>query len=241
MYATKTFANMVSNAVMPAELKNINQDVNAILGNYMDDPKNLYEFIVYRWPIVSQIVIAGDRTGPFGYPLKTQPKRVFPFGLEQFKLPLMLDGSLDIPTVDQLLSTQDRECTALFERHKNTKFMNPELTGYYQLDRYGDYERETLTLDEKKKVREEYKLIVREFALDNLNLTTSPAEFEIALNLFLDNYGDTGYKRYLIDKVLGDKAKDIVIDEADGNENMGVDGLLLQNLEKAIEEFETVK
>jgi hypothetical protein len=242
MYGIKTFGNMVSNAVMPAELKNINQDVNAILGNYMNDPKEWYEYIVYRWPIVSQIVVAGDRTGPFGYPLKTQPKRVFPFGLEQFKLPLMLDGSLDIPTVDQLLSTEDRECTALFERHKNTKFMNPELTGYYQLDRYGDYERETLTLDEKKKAREEYKLIVREFALDNLNLTTSPAEFEIELNLFLDNYDNgRGYKRYLIEKVLGDKAKDIVIDDIDGVMNMNVDGLLLQNLEKAVEEFNTVK
>jgi hypothetical protein len=241
LYLSKTAGNLINNAVMPAEIKNINQDVNAILGNYMDDPKTFYEFAVYRWPIISDIVINGERTGPFGYPLKTQPKRVFPFGLEQFKLPLMLDGSLDIPTVDELLSTEDRDAVALFERHKNTSFNNPDITGYYQLDRYGDYERETLSLEEKKKVREEYKLVLREFALKNMDLKTSPALFNTKLSLFLKRYKRTGYKRYIIDKVLGDKAKDIVIDKSDAILNMGVRGLMMQDIEEAIKEFETVK
>jgi hypothetical protein len=241
LYLSKTAGNLINNAVMPAEIKNINQDVNAILGNYMDDPKTFYEFAVYRWPIISDIVINGERTGPFGYPLKTQPKRVFPFGLEQFKLPLMLDGSLDIPTVDELLSTEDRDAVALFERHKNTSFNNPDITGYYQIDRYGDYERETLSLEEKKKVREEYKLVLREFALKNMDLKTSPALFNTKLSLFLKRYKRTGYKRYIIDKVLGDKAKDIVIDKSDAILNMGVRGLMMQDIEEAIKEFETVK
>jgi hypothetical protein len=115
VYLSKTAANILSNLTLPAEMKNLNQDIMAMVGQYMDDPKQFHEFVVYRWPIIGSAVIDGDKTGPFGYPLKVQPKRIFPIGTEQFKLPLMLDGTLDVPTIDQLLSTEDAQYTALFE------------------------------------------------------------------------------------------------------------------------------
>jgi hypothetical protein len=247
VYLGKSAANILSNLTIPAEMKNINQDVMAIMGQYMDDPKQFHEFIVYRWPIIGSAVIEGDKTGPFGYPLKMQPKRVFPIGTEQFKLPLMLDGTLDVPTIDQLLSTEDAQYTALFERNKNDKFLKPGISGYYKLNKYGDYERETFTLEEQKKIREEYKLIMREFAEKNIGLTQSPEEFDTRLGLFLGLYGietgknrvqTMGYKRYIVNKVMGSKANDILLDAADGLINMNKDQMLIDKIKETEEGFE---
>jgi hypothetical protein len=237
MYLSKTAGNIINNAVMPAELKNLNQDVNAILGNYMDDPKEFLDFVVYRWPIISSAVIEGDKTGPFGYPLKTQPKRVFPIGLEQFKMPLMLNGSLNIPTVDELLSTEDATYTNLFIRNDNDTFLNPKINGYYKVDDYGDYVRETFTLEQRKQIREEYKILMREFAEQNIDVNT-PFDFKINLSMFLSFYEDVGYQRYIINKVLGPDAKSIVIDGGDALINMGVDEMLFQKIESGMKQFE---
>ena len=236
-YGSKTIGNIVNNAVMPAELKNLNQDVNAVLGNYMDDPKNLWDFMVYRWPIVSSVVIQGDKTGPFGYPLKTQPKRVFPLGLEQFKMPLMVNGSLNIPTVDELLSTEDAAYTNLFIRNDNDTFLNPKISRYYKVDDYGDYVGEIFTLEQRKQIRDEYKLIMREFAEQNMDVNT-PFDFKTNLSLFLSFYKDEGYQRYIVNKVLGPDAKSIVIDVGDALINMGVDEMLFQKIESGMKQFE---
>jgi hypothetical protein len=247
MYLSKTAANILSNLTLPAEMKNLNQDIMAMVGQYMDDPKQFHEFVVYRWPIIGSAVIEGDKTGPFGYPLKVQPKRIFPIGTEQFKLPLMLDGTLDVPTIDQLLSTEDAQYTALFERNKNDKFLKPGISGYYKLDKYGDYEKHTFTLDEQKKIREEYKLIMREFAAANINKTQSPELFDGRLKIFLQLYGSKtgksnvltmGYKRYIINKVMGAEADNIILDKVDGVINMNVNKLLLDEVEQIEEGFE---
>jgi hypothetical protein len=236
-YLSKTAGNIVSNAVMPAELKNLNQDVNAFLGNYMEEPKDIWDFMVYRWPIISSVVIQGDKTGPFGYPLKTQPKRVFPLGLEQFKMPLMLNGSLNIPTVDELLSTEDATYTNLFIRNDNDTFLNPKISRYYKVDDYGDYVGETFTLEQRKQIRDEYKIIMREFAEQNINVNT-PFDFKTNLNLFLNFYKEVGYQRYIVNKVLGPEAKSIVIDVGDALINMGVDEMLFQKIESGMKQFE---
>jgi len=246
MYGGKSIGNLVSNLTMPAAMKNINQDVMAMLGQHMDDPKTFKEFVVYRWPIIGSVVIEGEKTGPFGYPVKTQPKRVFPIIAEPFKLPLMLDGSIDLPTVDQLLSTEDAKYTALFVRNNNDKFLNPEISGYYKADKYGDFERKTFSLEQRKKIKEEYKLLMREFAEQNINVVQSPKEFNTNLKLFLSLYGaemgkntvtTVGYKRYIINKVMGAEAKDILLDEADGFYNMGKDELTLDKIKKTEEGF----
>jgi hypothetical protein len=237
MYLSKTAGNIINNAIMPAELKNLNQDVNAVLGNYMDDPKEFLDFVVYRWPIISSAVIEGDKTGPFGYPLKTQPKRVFPIGLEQFKMPLMLNGSLNIPTVDELLSTEDATYTNLFIRNDNDTFLNPKISGYYKVDDYGDYVRESFTLEQRKQIREEYKILMRQFAEQNIDVNT-PFDFKTNLSLFLSFYEDVGYQRYIINKVLGPDAKSIVIDGGDALINMGVDEMLFQKIESGMKQFE---
>lgn len=237
MYLSRTAGNIINNAVMPAELKNLNQDVNAVLGNYMDDPKEFLDFVVYRWPIISSAVIEGDKTGPFGYPLKTQPKRVFPIGLEQFKMPLMLNGSLNIPTVDELLSTEDATYTNLFIRNDNDTFLNPKISGYYKVDDYGDYVRESFTLEQRKQIREEYKILMRQFAEQNIDVNT-PFDFKTNLSLFLSFYEDVGYQRYIINKVLGPDAKSIVIDGGDALINMGVDEMLFQKIESGMKQFE---
>jgi hypothetical protein len=247
MYLSKTAANILSNLTLPAEMKNLNQDIMAMVGQYMDDPKQFHEFVVYRWPIIGSAVIEGDKTGPFGYPLKVQPKRIFPIGTEQFKLPLMLDGTLDVPTIDQLLSTDDARYTALFERNKNDKFLKPGISGYYKLDKYGDYEKQTFTLEQQKKIREEYKLIMREFAEENIDLVQSPKEFNLRLKIFLGLYGaetgknrvgTVGYKRYIINKVMGAEANNILLDEADGLYNMNEDQLILDKIKETEEGFE---
>jgi hypothetical protein len=183
------------------------------------------------------VVIQGDKTGPFGYPLKTQPKRVFPLGLEQFKMPLMLNGSLNIPTVDELLSTEDATYTNLFIRNDNDTFLNPKISRYYKVDDYGDYVGETFTLEQRKQIRDEYKIIMREFAEQNINVNT-PFDFKTNLNLFLNFYKEVGYQRYIVNKVLGPEAKSIVIDVGDALINMGVDEMLFQKIESGMKQFE---
>jgi hypothetical protein len=236
LYGERTAGQTINTLLMPAEIKNLNQDVMAVLGKHMDEPKEFLEYVVYRWPVVSDIVIKKDKTGPFGYPVRTMPKRVFPIGLEQFKLPFMLNGSLDIPTVDQLLTSEDKKCLDLFERNKNTRYANMDISSYYQVNKFGDYEKKSFTKEETAKMREEYKLIMRQFALKNMK-ENRPTIFNARLDGFLKMYGRSnrtlGYKRYILNKVFGPKAKDMILEQGDEIVNLKGKGLLKQNIREA--------
>lgn len=237
IYKNKTLANIINNAVVPAEIKNIGQDINAVLDNYLDDPRTFTELVVYRWPIISNIFIDKDKSGPFGLPLEVEPKRVFPIGLEQFKLPLMENGTLEIPDVDKLMSSKEREYVALFMRNNSDKFLNPDMSGYYKLNDYKEFVRETFTDEQRKMIRDEYKVVMREFAEKNMRVNT-PLDFDVKLNLFLNSYKRKGYKRYILNKVLGEEAKSVLIDESDAIVNMKSNGLLVQKLRDAMKDFE---
>jgi hypothetical protein len=245
LYLSKTAGNIVNTSVMPAELKNLNQDILAVTGASMDDPKTFMEFAVYRWPVVSSIVIEKDKTGPFGYPVKTAPKRVFPIGTEQFKLPLMVEGTLNIPTVDELLATEDAKCLYLFERMKNDKYAKMDISSYYQIDKYGNYDKKTFTKDEISAMREEYKLIMRDFALKNMEEKSS-LMFDANLKVYLALYGQDkgytkfGYKRYIIDKVLGDKAKNIILDSPDEILNIQTMGMTQKQIDEIMEKLKPI-
>ena len=242
LYLSKTAGNIVNTSIMPAELKNLNQDIMAITGQYMDDPKSFKDFAVYRWPVISNIMIEKDKTGPFGYPVKTPPKRVFPVGTEVFKLPLMINGSLSVPTVDELLATEDAKCLYLFERMNNDKYAKMDISSYYQIDKYGNYDKKSFTKEEVDAMRGEYKLIMREFALKNMNEKV-PLMFDVNLKVYLSLYGRDkgyskfGYKRYIVDKVLGDKAKNIILDNADEILNIGTMGMTDEQIEKIMNEL----
>jgi hypothetical protein len=245
LYLSKTAGNIVNTAVMPAEMKNLNQDIMAITGQYMDDPKSFMEFAVYRWPVVSSILIDKEKTGPFGYPLPTTAKRVFPIGTEQYKLPIMIDGSLNIPTVDNLLSTEDAKYLSLFERNKSDKFAKMDISSYYKLDKYGNYEKKSFTREQVDAMREEYKLVMREFAEKNIDVNV-PAMFDVNLKVFLSTYGmdkglgTMGYKRYILNKVFGKEAKNMIIDQADALINLQNMGLTNQQIERLMESFEEI-
>jgi len=245
LYLSKTAGNIVNTAIMPAELKNLNQDIMAITGQYMDDPKSFMEFAVYRWPVVSSILIDKEKTGPFGYPIPTAAKRVFPIGTEQYKLPIMIDGSLNIPTVDNLLSTEDAKYLSLFERNKSDKFAKMDISSYYKLDKYGNYEKKSFTREQVDAMREEYKLVMREFAEKNIDVNV-PAMFDINLKVFLSTYGmdkglgTMGYKRYILNKVFGNEAKNMIIDQADALINLQNMGLTNQQIERLMESFEEI-
>jgi hypothetical protein len=211
----------------------------------MDDPKSFMEFAVYRWPVVSSILIDKEKTGPFGYPIPTAAKRVFPIGTEQYKLPIMIDGSLNIPTVDNLLSTEDAKYLSLFERNKSDKFAKMDISSYYKLDKYGNYEKKSFTREQVDAMREEYKLVMREFAEKNIDVNV-PAMFDINLKVFLSTYGmdkglgTMGYKRYILNKVFGNEAKNMIIDQADALINLQNMGLTNQQIERLMESFEEI-
>jgi hypothetical protein len=157
----------------------------------------------------------------------------------------MIDGSLNIPTVDNLLSTEDAKYLSLFERNKSDKFAKMDISSYYKLDKYGNYEKKSFTREQVDAMREEYKLVMREFAEKNIDVNV-PAMFDINLKVFLSTYGmdkglgTMGYKRYILNKVFGNEAKNMIIDQADALINLQNMGLTNQQIERLMESFEEI-
>jgi hypothetical protein len=245
MYLERTGGGIINTIAMPAEVKNLNQDVMAILGKHMDDPKSFLEFAVYRWPVIGDIVINKDKTGPFGYPVRTQPKRVFPIGLEQFKLPLMVDGSLSIPTIDELLSTEDAKFLYLFERNKNNKYADMDITSYFEINKFGKFDKKSFTKEETDLMRDKYKLIMREFAIANMD-ENRPTMFNEKLKLFLDTYGRNiikdgkksfGYRRFILNEVFGDRAKTMILNQDDEIINLKEKAFTKQQIDEKIQDL----
>jgi hypothetical protein len=110
-----------------------------------------------------------------------------------------------------------------------------DIKSYYKINKFGSYEKQSFTKEETAKMREEYKLIMREFALKNMD-ENRPTIFDGKLNTFLELYGRNtgvmGYRRFILKKVFGDKASEMIINEDDGIINLKNKGLLMQGVKE---------
>jgi hypothetical protein len=226
LLGAKKGGSLVSNIFLPAEAKNFNQDMKSFAGIAAKDPREWYDFLTFRAPILD-IVINKEKTDSFDFPIEEKTKRVLPVGTQGLIYAKGPDGVLEFPQVDQIMNGPGGKYYAMFKKYDNDLFDKPGIFTYVERDpnNSGDSKVKSLTLDQKNKVRDEYKKIMREFCDDNyedLKSGVSKMEFDLKLNLFLSFYDNSigGYKDYILKKVIGDNAfVDEPIDESI-NENI---------------------
>ena len=207
----KKFANIVSNVTLPAELKNLNQDIKSILGMPAMDPRTFREFMIVRAPIMD-LLINQEKTDSFGFPIEEKTKRVLPVPTQGLMYVRDVNGNISFPQVDQIMNGAGAKYYALFQKYGVDKYDKPDISNYVEIDpnNTGNSKVVTLTIDQRNQVRDEYKKIMREFCDTKYNTVKSgtKAEFDIELGIFLGFYKDNpgGYKDYIIKKVIGPNA-----------------------------------
>jgi hypothetical protein len=221
LLVTKKVSNLVSNLFVPAEAKNFNQDMKSLQGIAGKDPREWYDFVTFRVPIIENI-IRKEKTDAFDFPIEEKTKRVLPVGTQALLYVRGADGVLQFPQVDQIMNGPGGKYYAMFKKYDNDQFDKPGISSYVERDpnEEGDSKVKSLTLDQRNQVRDEYKKLMREFCdynYEELKSGVSKMEFDLRLNLFLSFYNNSvdGYKDYIIKKVIGENAfVDEPIDES---------------------------
>jgi hypothetical protein len=221
LLAEKKIANLISNLTLPAEAKNFNQDIKSIMGVAADDPREFYEFIAFRAPIID-LIINKEKTDSFGFPIEEKTKRVLPVGTQGLMYVRLPNGELQFPQVDQIMNGPGGKYYAMFKKYDNDLFDKPGISTYVErdLNNSGESKVKKLNKAQLDLVRDEYKKLMREFCdynYEELKSGKSKMEFDLRLNLFLSFYNNSvdGYKDYIIKKVIGENAfVDEPIDES---------------------------
>jgi hypothetical protein len=228
LLAQKKLGNLISNLTLPAEAKNFNQDIKSIMGVAADDPRELYEFITFRAPIID-LIINKEKTDSFGFPIEEKTKRVLPVGTQGLMYVRLPNGGLQFPQVDQIMNGPGGKYYAMFKKYDNDLFDKPGISSYVERDpnNSGESKVKKLNKAQLELVRDEYKKLMREFCdynYEELKSGKSKMEFDLRLNLFLSFYNNSvdGYKDYIIKKVIG--------------ENAFVDEPIEENIEENIDE-----
>jgi hypothetical protein len=207
----KKFANIVSNIALPAQLKNLNQDIKSILGMPAMDPRTFREFMIVRAPIMD-LLINQEKTDSFGFPIEEKTKMVLPVGTQGLMYVRDVNGNITFPQVDQIMNGAGAKYYALFLKYGVDKYDKPDISNYVEIDPKNTSNSKvvTLTIDQRNQVRDEYKKIMREFCDTKYNAVRNgtKAEFNIELGIFLGFYNNNpgGYKDYIIKKVIGPNA-----------------------------------
>jgi hypothetical protein len=207
----KKFANIVSNIALPAELKNLNQDVKSILGMPAMDPRTFREFMIVRAPIMD-LLINQEKTDSFNFPIEEKTKRVLPVPTQGLMYVRDVNGNITFPQVDQIMNGAGGKYYALFQKYGVDKYDKPDISNYVEIDpkNSGSSKVVTLTIDQRNQVRDEYKKIMREFCDTNYDRlkNVSKIQFDIEFGIYLGFYNNNpgGYKDYIIKKVIGPNA-----------------------------------
>jgi hypothetical protein len=218
---TKKISNLISNFFVAAEVKNFNQDMKSLQGIAGKDPREWYDFVTFRIPVIENI-IRKEKTDAFDFPIEEKTKRVLPVGTQGLLYVRGADGVLQFPQVDQIMNGPGGKYYAMFKKYDNDQFDKPGITSYVERDpndEEGESKVKSLTLEQKNLVRDEYKKIMRQFCddrYDELKSGISKMEFDLELDQFLANYdeNESGYKDYILKKVIGENAFiDETIDE----------------------------
>ena len=227
LLAEKKIANLVSNITLPAEAKNFNQDIKSFMGVAADDPRELYEFLVFRAPIADSI-IRNDKTDSFGFPIEEKTKRVLPVGTQGLLYAKGPDGVLQFPQVDQIMNGPGGKYYALFMKYDNDRYDKPGISTYIERDpdNSGNSRVRELTKPQLDLVRDEYKKMMRDFADANFEEFKSgmtKMEFDLQFDLYLSFYNENidGYKDYILKKVVGENA--FVDEPMEESINEGID------------------
>jgi len=218
---TKKVSNLISNFFVAAEVKNFNQDMKSLQGIAGKDPREWYDFVTFRVPVIENI-IRKEKTDAFDFPIEEKTKRVLPVGTQGLLYVRGADGVLQFPQVDQIMNGPGGKYYAMFKKYDNDQFDKPGIFSYVERDpndEEGESKVKSLTLEQKNLVRDEYKKIMRQFCddrYDELKSGISKMEFDLELDQFLANYdeNESGYKDYILKKVIGENAFiDETIDE----------------------------
>jgi hypothetical protein len=207
----KKIANVLSNVVLPAQAKNFNQDIKSFMGMAAMDPREFREYLLVRGPIMD-LLINNEKTDSFNFPIKEKTRMVLPVGTQGLMYAFGPDGKITFPEVDQVLNGEGGPYYALFKKYNNDKFDKPDIANYIERDlkNTGDSKIKSFTLEQKTLIRDEYKKIMREFCdknYDQLKSGSSDILFQSKLTVFLALYGGvTGYKDYILKKVIGPNA-----------------------------------
>ena len=207
----KKIANVLSNVVLPAQAKNFNQDIKSFMGMAAMDPREFREYLLVRGPIMD-LLINNEKTDSFNFPIKEKTRMVLPVGTQGLMYAFGPDGKITFPEVDQVLNGEGGPYYALFKKYNNDKFDKPDIANYIERDlkNTGDSKIKSFTLEQKTLIRDEYKKIMREFCdknYDQLKSGSSDILFQSKLTVFLALYGGvTGYKDYILKKVVGPNA-----------------------------------
>jgi len=208
----KKLANLASNIVLPAAVKNFNQNMKSIMGEAAMDPRGFREFLVVRVPILD-LLIKNEKTDHFGFPIEEKTKLVLPVGTQGLMYAFGPDGKLTFPQVDQVMNGAGGKYYAMFKKYNNDKYNNPDITSYIERNSNNSGESKVvkLNLDQLTQVRDEYKKIMREFVdkkYNKLKSGSNEAMFQGELDLFLGLYKGNvmGYKGYILKKLFGKNA-----------------------------------
>ena len=209
-YLERQAGNLLASGLLPAEVRNIFKDVGYLNDWSQEDPRGFVEFMVYKMPIANDIFIENERTDPFGFPVVWKLKRELPLGTNY-----LVDAFSELK-----FDKTGAKYIALFEDKGSKIHLDPNFGTYYKADKYGDVKKESFSLEQRKKVRDLYKPIIRsvveELGADNL-ASYNIVLFEKMVKFKLDMYGGpSGYKRAILNEVLGEEAASLsFIDETD--------------------------
>jgi polyhydroxyalkanoate synthesis regulator phasin len=208
----KKLANLASNIVLPAAVKNFNQNMKSIMGEAAMDPRGFREFLVVRVPILD-LLIKNEKTDHFGFPIEEKTKLVLPVGTQGLMYAFNPDGKLTFPQVDQIMTGPGGKYYSMFKKYNNDKYNNPDITSYIERNSNNSGESKVvkLNLDQLTQVRDEYKIIMRKFIDKKYNTLKSGSNelmFQNELDQFLGLYKGNimGYKGYIIKKLFGKNA-----------------------------------
>jgi hypothetical protein len=197
------------------------------MGVAADDPREFYEFLVFRAPIADSI-IRNDKTDAFGFPIEEKTKRVLPVGTQGLIYAKGPDGVFQFPQVDQIMNGPGGKYYALFMKYDNDRFDKPGISSYIERDpdNSGNSRVKQLTKPQLDLVRDEYKKMMRDFADANFEEFRSgmtKMEFDLQLDLYLSFYNENidGYKDYILKKVVGENA--FVDEPLEESINEGID------------------
>jgi len=210
LYIEKQAAGLISSGLLPAEVKNTYRDISYLNDWAQEDPREFNEFMVFKMPIVSDIVIDNNETGPFGYPVTWSLKRELPLGVNY-----LVDAFSELK-----FNPTEARYIAMFENKGSTKHLSADFSNYYLVDADGNVTRKQFTLKEMEKARDSYKRIIRD-VVEKENpdrLEAMPIEvFNAMIEKGLQYYqGAASYKRVILEDLFGKEGSSMMfIDETD--------------------------
>lgn len=207
MYIAKTLGGLVNSFLMPAEIKNTNQDIHSLYGDALNDPKSFIEYAFNRIPVLEDIVMQNRKVDHFNRPVEVSTKRVLPVPFQGVVYTRMEDGQVKFPQVDQIMASGSKKYYSLFSEHLNDKFREPGVSSYFDAEGY----QHKFNREQREDASRIYAKMMGEFCdkhYDELK-DSDDITFGVMLDVFLFTYkgyeDKGGHTQYIIDQVVKDK------------------------------------